>query len=71
MYKRVEVSSNVKIDFIVFAITIMICCSLAESAGQFWQPSEFENVENPDFENLKHLQNPGHLPLNEASISEK
>ena len=41
----------------------MICLSLSESAGQFWWPAEFENVANPDFENLKHLQNPGHLPL--------
>ena len=39
---------------------------LAESAGHFWWPSESENVANPDFENLKHLQNHGHLPLNAA-----
>ena len=49
------------IDFIVVSITIMIRRSLSESAGQFWKPAEFENVENPDFNNLKHLQNPGHL----------
>ena len=47
----------------------MLRWSLAESAGHFWCPEEFENVENPDFENLKHLQNPGYLLLTEASIS--
>ena len=46
----------------------MLCRSLGESDGLFWQPAEFENVANPDFENLKHLQNPGHLPLTEASM---
>ena len=68
MYKRVEVISYVKIDFIFAAITTMIRRSLAESAGHFWQPAEFENVANPDFENIKHLQNPVHLPLNEPSM---
>ena len=38
---------------------------LAESVGHFWKPTEFENVENPYFENIKHLQNSGHLPLTE------
>ena len=42
--------------------------SLAESAGHFWHPAEFENAANPDFENLKHLQNPGHLSLTAPSI---
>ena len=41
----------------------MLSWSLAESDCQFWQPAEFENMANPDFENLKHLQNPGHLML--------
>ena len=36
---------------------------LAESAGNFWWPEEFENVANSHFENIKHLQNPGHLSL--------
>ena len=36
---------------------------LGDSAGQFWWPVEFENVGNPDFRNLQHLQKPGHLPL--------
>ena len=49
----------------------MLCRSLGESDGLFWQPAEFENVANPDFENLKHLQNPGHLPLTEASTREE
>ena len=41
----------------------MLRRSLAESTGHFWWPAEFENVANPYFENLKHLQNPGHLSL--------
>ena len=47
----------------------MLLWSLAESAGRLWWPTEFENVANPDFENLRHLQNPGHLPLTAASIT--
>ena len=46
----------------------MIRWFLAESAGHFCQPAEFENVADPDFENLKHLQNPGNLPQTEASM---
>ena len=46
----------------------MLYRSLAESAGHFLQPVEFENVANPDFESLKHLQKCEHLPLTEASI---
>ena len=64
----VEFSSNVNMDFIVIAITIMLCRSLAESVGHSWWPEEFKNVVDLDFENLKHLQNPGHLSLTEASI---
>ena len=40
---------------------------LAESAGHFWWLVESKNVANPDFKNLKHLQNPGHLSLTEPS----
>ena len=47
----------------------MLRWSLADSAGYFWQPAEFEDVANPGFENPKHLQNPEHLPLNEPSMS--
>ena len=47
----------------------MLLRLLAESAGNFWQPSEFENVANPYFENLKYLQNSGHLTLTEAITS--
>ena len=65
----VEVRSNVKIYFIVVSVTIMLYRSLGESAGQFWQSAEFENVANQYFENLKHLQNPGDLLLAAASIS--
>ena len=46
----------------------MVRRSLAESAGHFWQPAEFENVANPDFEHTKHLQNPGHLSLTTPSM---
>ena len=45
----------------------MLYRSLGESACHFWHPEEFENVSNPDFENLKHLQNPGYLPLTAAN----
>ena len=55
------------IDFIVVAITIMLCWLLGESDCHFWQPEESENVAIPDLENLKHLQNPGNLLLTEAS----
>ena len=41
----------------------MLCRLLAESAGTFCQQAESENVTNPDFEHLKHLQNPGHLSM--------
>ena len=51
------------IDFIVVFIIIMLCRSFAESAGKFWKPAEFENMSNPYFENLNHLQHPGHLLL--------
>ena len=42
---------------------------LAESAGNFWQLAEFENVVDPDFENLKHLQNPGQSSLIAPSMT--
>ena len=48
----------------------MLRRSLAEIASHFWWPVEFENVANPDFESLKHLQNPGHLSLTAPSLSD-
>ena len=45
----------------------MLRLLLAESAGNFWKPVEFENAANPDFEYLKHLQNPGYLSHTEPS----
>ena len=63
-----EVIIHDKIDFIVFAITIMLRWSLADSSGKFWWPEELENVVNIYFENLKHLQNPGHLSLTAPSV---
>ena len=39
---------------------------LADSAVHFWWPEEFENVANPYFDHLKHLQNPGHLSLTKS-----
>ena len=41
---------------------------LAESAGYFCQPTEFEIVANPDFENLKHLKSLGNLSLTKGCI---
>ena len=58
------------IDFIVFAITIILRWSLSESAGHFWWPAECENVANPDLENLKKFQNPRNLFLTAPSISD-
>ena len=66
---KVEVSSNVKIDPIVFSIAIMLRQFHSDSTGHFWHSAEFENVANPDFKNLKHLQNPGHLFLTAPSMS--
>ena len=51
--------------------SIMLRRLLAEGAGHFFQPAEFENVANPDFENIKHLQNQGHLLLTETSMNLK
>ena len=45
----IEGNNNIRIYFIVVDIISMLRWSLAESAGHFWQPSEFENVANPDF----------------------
>ena len=41
---------------------------LSESAGHFWWLAKFENVANPDLEDLKHLQNTGHLLPNAPSM---
>ena len=57
MYHKIEVINNLDI---YFAITVMLRRSRDESAGHFWWTAEFENMENPEFENLKHLQKPGH-----------
>ena len=46
----------------------MLCWSLDDSSSQFWQPAKIENVANPDFDHLKHVQNPVYLPLIEASM---
>ena len=48
----------------------MIRWLLDENAGHFWWLAESENLANTDFENLKHLENPGHLFLKEPSMSE-
>ena len=45
----------------------MLHRSLAESAGYLWQPEEFEILANLDFNNIKHLQNPGYLLLTATS----
>ena len=46
----------------------MLYWLLGDIFGRFWQLEEFENWANPDFVNLKYLQNPVHLPLTAASI---
>ena len=50
-------------------IPIMLLRLFAEISGHFWQPAEFKNLAIPDFKNLKHLQNFGHLLLTAPSIS--
>ena len=47
----------------------MLQWSLAVSAVSFWQPENFENLENPDSENLNYLQNLGHFFLAEPGTS--
>ena len=68
MHYGVEFCSNFNIDFITVSIAIIIRWLLSDSAGHFWWTLEFENVANPDFENIKHLQNPGHLLLTKPGI---
>ena len=63
-----EAINNINIDFIVVTTTITLLRYLAESDGHFRKPAEFENVANPDFENIKHSQNPGHLSLTAPSM---
>ena len=57
-----------RLYFIDVAITIMLRRLLADSAAYFWQRIEFKNVANPDFKNIKHMENPGHLSLTEPSM---
>ena len=64
----VEVITNVKIEFIVVSIIITLCWSLAAGAGHFWRPEKPKNLENPDFENIKHLQNLGYFLINAGII---
>ena len=49
-------------------ISMVLRRSFAENDGPFWCPEEFKNVANPDFKNLKNLQNPRHLFLTIPSI---
>ena len=46
----------------------MLRQSIAVSTINFWRPAKFENVEYPDFGNIKHLQNLGHFLLNAPDI---
>ena len=41
---------------------------ISVSAVHFWWPEKFGKMENPDFENLKHLQNLGHFLLTAVII---
>ena len=59
----IEVNNSIMIDFIVVAIIIMLRQSLSESAGHFWQAENSKMWQIQISKNLKHLQNPGHLPL--------
>ena len=42
---------------------------ISASAVHFWRPEIFKNVANPDFENIKYLQNLGHFLLNASYIT--
>ena len=64
----IEFNNNIRIDFIVVSVIIMLRWSLSESAGHFWNPEELENAANPDFESLNNLQNPGHLSLTASNM---
>ena len=46
----------------------MLRWSLAESAGRFCLPAEFNNVANPDLEKTKNLQNLEHFSLTAPSM---
>ena len=46
----------------------MLCWILSESTDRYEGTVDFENLANPDFENLKHLQNLGPLLLTEPCI---
>ena len=47
----------------------MLCQSLAESVGHFWQTIIIQNVANPYLEHLGHLQNSVYLSLTVPIIS--
>ena len=49
--------------------SIMLRRIISKSSGHIWQPAEFENVENPYFENLKQLQNPGQFLMTKGFMS--
>ena len=68
MYVGLSLFSNITIYPTLNDICVVLCKSLAESSGRFWQPVEFENVANPDFKNLKYLQNPEHFSLTKGCI---
>ena len=46
----------------------MISWSLATSAGHFWWPGKFKNMENLYIKNLKHLRKLVHLSLTAPNI---
>ena len=47
----------------IYFIAIELCLFLAVSTGHFWLPIKFENMANPDYKNLKHLQKLDHFSL--------
>ena len=46
----------------------MLCQLLYNRDVHFWKSQEFENVANPYFKGLKHLQDPRNLSLNAPSM---
>ena len=55
----------IRIIFFIIAIIITLNQLFAASYARFWWLSKFENLANPYFVNLKHLQNYEHFLLTE------
>ena len=57
MYYNIKVINNINIEFIYIYINITLYQLLAENVGPFGRPENPQNMANPYFEKIKHLQN--------------